>query len=144
MFGKLQKYSKEDIRMALMVRNDEYIYCLMKIFSYRNSTGNLEEWVMQLYKCYQALPMLRRCRRNPKAKYIYKYIFGGIEDVFPQWINNLTDDVERECRINVVYSNREKLFCFVKSYSYWISQQLSLKGIVSFDEVKGKIECLLK
>lgn len=140
----LWREQKYVIGLSLTNKSNMLIDYLVKIFCLRNNTGELDKWERQLYKCFSFVPVLKWCKRYPSAKYIYECIFGGIEDVFMGWIDNMFEDVKRECHTNILYSDHDALYLFVKEYSLWLSTQLSTNGMIKFDEVKEKIENLLE
>jgi hypothetical protein len=127
-------YSMETVKEKMMEYNNTRLQYLLTLYYFRHNTQG------HMYFVYKSA--YRACKGY--QTFLYRFLWTDIKDFF--WIFHLdfvaTFKPKRWFTRN--YENFEGASKFCDSYFKWLSQKLSEKGKVSFEEVQGELEKLLK
>lgn len=131
----------EKIGMDLRAKTDMLIEHLLKIFYYRDTTGDYSHWVSEIYAFVHTIPKTKKTNRPPKEKFIYKNLWGYKEDIFETVHKMLIRS------FNVRYGfisldPRAKVFC--EEYIGWLSESLSNVNEISLEEISNYLRYLIR
>jgi hypothetical protein len=128
---------------------------LLKIFYYRDDTRNMRGWIVTVYKCAFRTAKVKAPKGKKdyilSAEDIYELLWGGWNDTFAGFHRGTLEDFN--CKSNYEYAdlpyihaggNERSAHDFFRDYFVWLARQLSEKGKVNLDDVRSKIEALLR
>ena len=111
---------------------------LFKVYIMRDNES-VNHWMDEIYSFCNDIPKLKGRNSFPKKEFIYKYLFGFMEDVFHQTYKRETANIEYKYGYECKYTEDE-LKEFIRLYIQWLSEKLSNVGSVSNPEVHYWIE----
>ena len=124
---------------------DRIIDFLLRIYYWSDLVeGSKDYWSEQIYLIYHDIPKQKARKSFPLKEKIFKEIWESFEDELIG--EDLCYRIKRSEGYNelpdvIIDSNG---YNFAKEYLRWLSEQLSIKGFVSEEEVKEEIDNLLK
>lgn len=133
--------SLDKIGRDLRSDSDRVIEHLLKIFYFRDSTGDYSHWSSEVYAFVHFVPKIKKSNKAPKKGFIKKNLWDYKKDVFSIIHKKLLEDFIEDIG-TVLYDSRAAFFC--EDYMEWLSEALSLNNVVSFKEVKTILDTLVK
>ena len=131
----------DKIGMDLRGVSGRLVEHLLKIFYYRNSTGDYNHWVTEVYAFVNSVPMSKKSHKPPKKDFIKKNLWGYKSDIFHILHENIVDGFIMKYG-PISLDIRAGVFC--DEYIDWLSGRLSKGYSVSIREVVDYIKILIK
>ena len=133
----LDTYNYEATAEKLMKHNNTRLQYLLKLYSQRRSEQGIHyiyKSACRTYKYWNDFP--------PSQDYLYKILWTDIRDFFWPFHADFVSVFRKYFDSHLENSNNASKFC--DDYFKWLSQKLSEKGKVSFEEVEGELKRLLQ
>ena len=136
-------YNKKQILDRFLHNFENVISHLMLVYLFRDNKEK-NHWEDEVHSF---INRTYRCKSNNKFLSIkdIESVLLGWTDCFDQQVSTYIDEIKAKEEIDEVPEfSIEKLTAFLTNYFKWLSKELSTKGQVSREEVKNKIDELIK
>lgn len=137
---------KSALYVKLMTQSSPVIEHLLKIFYHREYSETVLFWEKELYKFFHKVAFLKENNKFPNKKFLMDALWFSSSDLFDSRDHqDYVDDINEDCAKNFGYISKlspyAKSFCH--DYMNWISEELSITGMVSREDIIKEVEKLL-
>lgn len=134
---------RADIKRDLRSASEQIRENLMQIFLWRDSTA-VNHWESELYAVCHSVSICRHNKKYPESGFILQEIWGYWEDAYYDKLRKYILQLEYKETMTAPSFDKYRLYDFIAAYCEWLSTILSTEGLVTFCEVKEKVDELLK
>jgi hypothetical protein len=137
-------YPETVIIQKLLQYDDARLEHLLKLYYYKNLNSGqyIHSWISTVYKSTIRTYKNNKTNKLPTQDFLYKNLWINAEDCYKEHHDGFLDSLISE-GYPKIQSDIKGSAEFCALYFQWLSQELSEKGKVSFDEVKNKLQSLL-
>lgn len=118
---------------------------LLMIYCYPDSTA-INHWKSEIWNFLNDVAKIKGKNKYPTQKQLLSFSWDIFEDCILEQFDVRIKNIESKesKKITLRNPNSKIYYNFVKEYYYWLTKELSLKGIVSKDDIDNKIDELRK
>ncbi len=133
-----------DLKIKIMIEEDNRIYLLARIFLWRDSSGK-SQWEQGLFSSLNNVSLLKNTHKYPTEEWLLSALCDSWDDVYFEKgrVENLVENAWEPSLIIPESFNKQNLYNFLKDYHSWLAYLLSTNGVVTRQQVKDEIELLL-
>lgn len=108
---------------------------LIKIYLYPN-TEYVDHWNHEIWNFFHSVPKLKGSNKLPNYKFIRAAV-GQYEDMVDKFVDAVQDEYSA---LTPTRTDHVELEDMISTYFDWISEELSINGVVSPSQVRSKLE----
>lgn len=139
---KEQALRKSEMESDLRQMMPRLIQHLIKCFIWKDTTGDLNHWCSEIAAFYQSVPKLKNTKKFPTYKYLMNITIEKFEDVLNDRIKLTVEDLLYDGYKEIDYS-ANRVYNQIIEYFKWISNELSIKGMVSKSDIYKEVTKLI-
>lgn len=132
---------RADIKNKLRNSEEQRIQNLMMIYIWKDKI-TVTHWTSELFGVCHNISKTKK-NKFPKYDFILQNIWRCWEDCYYDWFPGLIDITEWKEHRKVPDFSKDDLYSFMKEYHEWLAERLSIKGFITFNDVKSIITKLL-
>ena len=139
--------NKKEIERSLKPLTEKIIEHLFKLYLLPNNES-VKHWKKEIYSFIHSIDKLKGSNKRPTSKQIYEWTFGKKADIFDDdyYVEVMVDTIEYEYSTTIgknVNSIKNDMYVLCDNYFKWLSNELSVKGLISPQSVYAELDNLL-
>ena len=136
-------YKRRQIEDRLYESTDKIIEHLIKLYL-MPTHESANHWKREIYSFLNKVDKLKGSNKRPTQSQIYTWTFGNKEDTIDNYfvrgmLDTINYDYNENIKINL-NKFRTDIIDICKSYFMWLAKELSVKGIITPQQVYIKLE----
>lgn len=136
--------NKKEIERSLKPSVEPIIEHLFKLHLMPNHES-VNHWRREIYSFLYNIDKLKGTNKYPSSKQIYDWTFGKIADKFDDnyYAEGIVETIEYDYNVTVnedITVIRKSMYTICKFYFSWISNELSIRGIVTPKQVYVELD----
>lgn len=139
--------NKKEIERSLKPLTEKIIEHLFKLYLLPNDES-VKHWKKDIYSFIHSIDKLKGSNKRPTSKQIYEWTFGKKADIFDDnyYVEIMVDTIEYEYNVIInenVDTVKNDMYKVCSNYFRWLSNELSIKGLISPQSVYKELNILL-